>query len=457
MMRTLLLSLSLGLLALPGHAETPADYATGITLTIPGKEAFYRVELPLAVHAQARPDLADVRVFNAQGETVPYALGAWREADSAEKPATLHDVARFPLKAAGGAGLAGLELKIEQNTNGKVIALSSVRGSTTTASTKIIAYVFDASALTQDTQALLLDWPASANGYSAQATLEASDDLKSWHYLAAAPLLEMNFGGQQLAQKRIAFTRGKYKYLRLSADQALPVFSLTQVEAAPNAGPTPSPRRWLEISARAGEKTGEYLFDSGAHLTVSALDLQLPQGNTVAPVELLVRERGDLPWRPVTHSISYRLTRDGDRKGQDISSPMLNITPQAGRFWLLRVDPRAGGLGRGMPVLKLGWSPRQLVFVTRGEGPFTLAFGRRDARPAQLPLASLLPGYIAGAETALPSATAGASRALGGKAAGPEDAGIAWKKWILWGVLILGIALLAWMARGLMQEMPPKS
>ncbi|MDI1300720.1 MAG: DUF3999 domain-containing protein [bacterium] len=451
-MRALLLGFSFGFLAAVCNAETPADFATGITLETTGKEAFYRVELPLAVHAQARTDLADVRIFNGKGEAVPYALGAWRDADTAAPAPVRHDVARFPLKGASVAALAGLDITVEQNRSGKVIALKSSNATAATAATSIIAFVFDAASLDQDSQALLLDWPATADGYSAETTLETSDDLKTWHYLASAPLLDMRYGGQQLAQKRIAFTRGRYRYLRLSADQPLPVFSLAQIESVTDPAPAAPPLRWQNITASAGEKTGDYVFDSGAWLPVSRIGLQLAQTNTVAPVELLVRNRPDAPWRHVLNTVSYRLTRNG----RDITSPLQDINPHSGRYWLLHVDPRAGGLGSGMPRLTLGWSPRQLVFVARGDGPFTLAFGKRDARPAQLPLASLLPGYVAGAETALPAATLGASRVLGGRDAGPESAVMNWKKLILWSVLVLGTGFLAWMARSLIRQMNAK-
>lgn len=452
MMRKLLLSFSLGFLALACHAEKPSDYATGISLSLPGKEAFYRIELPLSVHAQARSDLADVRVFNANGETVPYALGAWRNADLAPQPATFYKAAWFPIKADGLNGLTGLDIKIEQSSTGKIIALKTAMKNSDTTNEKIIAYIFDASSLEKDSQALLLDWPRNAKGYNLQATLEASDDLKNWHELVSAPLLEMNFAGQELTQKRIAFTRGHYKYLRLSAEQALPALSSAQLESAANTETATTAQRWLQITATVGEKDGEYVFDSGANLSVTGLVVQLPQNNTVAPLELLVRERSDAPWRSLMHTTSYRLTRD-DR---EISSPRLDIRTENARFWMLRLDPRAGSTGPGMPRLTLGWAPRQLVFVARGDAPFTLAFGRRDAKSAQLPLASLLPGYVAGAETALPSATLGTAHALGGKSASTEPVTMHWKQWILWSVLLLGVAFLAWMAKGLMAQVKPE-
>lgn len=57
--------------------ETPQDYATGMMLEATGSSPWYRVSLPLALYQQsAWPDLRDVRVFNRQGDTVPFALTA---------------------------------------------------------------------------------------------------------------------------------------------------------------------------------------------------------------------------------------------------------------------------------------------------------------------------------------------------------------------------------------------
>lgn len=452
MMRKLLLSLCLAAAAVCS-ADAPSDYATGIALELPGKEAFYRVELPLAVHAGARADLADLRIFNAHGETVPYALGAWRDADGTAVKPTLLVVPRFPLKAGSDNGLPALDVKIEQNTNGKVIAIRSGNAAGVTSdSAKTIAYLFDVSAIKQAVQAVVVDWPASAKGYSVQGHLEASDDLKTWQPLAAAPLLEMRFAGQQLMQKRLAFPAGHYHYLRLVANEALPEFSLTQVEALAAATPPAPPRRWHEVTATPGEKPGDYVFDLGAPLALTGLCLQLPQINTVAPIELRVRDHRNAAWQHVTSTVVYRLERDG----KEIASPMLELSPQSGRYWLLHVDPRAGGIGAGLPTLKAGWTPRQLIFVARGRGPFTLAFGNRDAPATHLPLASLLPGYKTGAETALPAARLLAAASLGGKnAANPDHPATDWKKRALWGVLGLGVLLLAGMAWGLMRQMQP--
>lgn len=454
-MRTALLACLLGL-ALPlatvaaMPAEKPADFATGIALAVPDGEPFYRLELPLAVYTQARPDLGDLRVFNADGEAVPYALAAQHHA--ASSPPEQRPVPFFPVRGSASTAIDQLDLNIQQSAAGHIIALRSA-GKGANAG-RVIAYLLDLSALGQPVQALRLDWPADADGYNGEVRVESSDDLRRWRFLGESALLDIRFAGQQLQQKRIALDGSRPRYLRLTATTALPALSRVEADVLPASTPPSPTLRWQEVTGQTGEKPGEYLFDLGARLTATQLGLLLPQSNTVAPVELLVRERRKDDWSSVARTTAYRLfSANGEA-----TSPALEVAPQAGRYWLLRVDPRAGGLGKGMPVLKLGWTPEQLVFLARGTPPFTLAFGQRDAQGRQLPLDSLLPGYRAGAEAGLPQALPGATRALGGHdapPAGEEDRPPAdWKRWLLWGILLAGVALLAVMARNLLRQMP---
>lgn len=431
-------------------ADAPSDFASGLPLTLDRSQPFHRVELPLAVYTQARPDLADVRVFNGAGEPLPYALHTARP--PAVQP-TLTAVPYFPVRGDDAARAGSLDVKIQQSADGRIIALKSA-GTTATGTQPITSYLLDLSALRQPIQALRLDWPAPPGGYGASARLEASADLKTWQPLAEGPLLDMRFGGQVLQQKRLAFGRGQHRYLRLSADRPLPALSRAEVEVLPERLPPPPTERWHEVRAEAGDKPGDYLFDLGAHLTATRLQLQLPELNTVAPAELLVRSRRQEEWRPVTRATFYRIASPGG----EIDSPAIGVGAQPGRYWLLRLNPQGGGIGKGMPVLRLAWTPQQLVFLARGEPPFTLAYGQRDARTAQLPLASLLPGYRQGMEAALPLAEPGQPVSLGGRNAplpGQEDQPPAdWKRWLLWAVLLAGVVLLALMARSLMRQLP---
>ena len=148
----------------------------------------------------------------------------------------------------------------------------------------------------------------------------------------------------------------------------------------------------------------------------------------------------------------YRVQRDTG----EVGNPPVDVGRQGGRYWRLHVDPRAGGIGDGTLILHLGWVPDELVFVARGAPPFTLAIGNRHATSATLPMPSLLPGYQSGMENALPLALPAPPHALGGHgapAAGQEDQPPPdWKRWLLWGILLAAVGLLALMGQGLLRK-----
>jgi hypothetical protein len=187
-------------------------------------------------------------------------------------------------------------------------------------------------------------------------------------------------------------------------------------------------------------REGEFEFDLGGQFPLDRLRVELPQENTVVSAQLLSRRDVAGEWRSVINAVLYRL-RQGD---QVLSNPDLAIGVSHDRYWLLRVDPRGGGIGRGSVVLHAGWVPQTLVFVARGKGPFQLAYGSARALPSAYPIESLVPGFRSDTPLQATAARALEQRTLGGAPALHPRRD--YQTWTLWGVLILGVLLLAWMA-----------
>ncbi|HET9469809.1 MAG TPA: DUF3999 family protein, partial [Usitatibacter sp.] len=90
--------------ALHAAADSPGDYASGAPLTPAGPDALQRFALPFEAYRDARRDLADVRVFNAKGESVPIAVAAEPEtAKEAARTVALPQFAVSTLAATRGA------------------------------------------------------------------------------------------------------------------------------------------------------------------------------------------------------------------------------------------------------------------------------------------------------------------------------------------------------------------
>lgn len=437
-------------------AEKPADFTYGLVIQADGKDALYQLELPASVYrGVASHSLADVRVFNAAGEMVPYALRAWATTDVRKSAATSLKI--FPIYSDESKDLSDLSLNVQRTAAGTVIKLDERGGKT---SKKLLAYLADASLLGQALRSIELDVKADAD-YAAKATIEASDDLTAWTTLVAgAPLVSLAHGGEKLIQRRIEFPAHKAKYFRISWTGlpqgaqfagAVAEYGDTRFDAV---------RQWETVTGHAAaDKAGEYVFDTQGYFPTDRLHLDLPEANTVVQFQLLTRNRVQDPWRAVTRGLAYRLRRDD----AEIVSPPLGIGTDADRYWLLRVDQRGGGIGSGAPRLKLGWLPHDLVFAARGHGPFTLAFGNRDAKASAYTIESLVPGYHSDADISAKMATITVTpkainttqpdkpTLLGG--ANELDERFDPKKWILWGCLVAGVLFLAWMAWRLLKQM----
>ena len=206
-------------------------------------------------------------------------------------------------------------------------------------------------------------------------------------------------------------------------------------------------------------KPGEFEFDLGARVPTDRITLELPEQNSIVEADLLSRAHPTEPWHAVTHGGFYRLkatrpvpTSDSTaiEANADLTNGSLAIDPSSDRYWLARIDMRTGGLGRGAPKLRVGWLPHDVVFLARGNGPFTLAYGSSKAKPTAALGAIPESVSIVNATFTQPETLGGDARLL---PAPPPKPGLWSKSATLWTVLAIGVALLAFMAYRLSREL----
>lgn len=451
--------IALLLVTLPGlvAAQTPQEFARGFALKIDGKDALYEIEIPAAAYeAAVRPDLGDLRVFNGVGEIVPLAFRPRLTETTEKRSGAAVDLALFPLYGDSEKGVEGSDFRLEKSGDRIVVEMKS-RVAQSGAERRLIGYVADASAVDGPLRALAFALPPGAAEVLARVRIEASDDLSRWTLLQDAQLASLASGDRRLEQLRVEFPALRAKYIRVSWPGRKQPLEIAAVAAEPgdSAVKVEVSRQWKQVPGDAvKDRAGEYEFDLGGQFPVDRVRLALPQQNTVAQLELLVRARPGDAWRLLAAGVAYRLNRDGI----EIISPDLVVTTVTDRYWLLRVDQRGGGLGGGQPLLNAGWVPHRAVFVARGDGPFQLAVGSRGAKPAGYAIETLVPGYKRDAELVVPRAEidlASAPRAAQPlpRATHARLDSVEWKRWVLWGSLVLGVALLGALAVRLSRQM----
>src|SRR6266536_4219758 len=441
--------IALVLAASVAHAEVPSDYASGVNLVTEDGNAFYRLALPAEAYAGVtHSDLADVRLFNAEGLLVPFAWLPQPAALREKRPAAA--LPQFPLYVDRQHGdVAGLALNIVRNGATTSISVAT-RDGEATEERVLGGYVLDASALDEPLNALDFALPA-AGPATMHLRIDASDDLANWRTVVAdATLVNLEYAGRRLTRDRIEFAPTRAAFLRLSWSPGRPAMEFASVSGEFGDRAVEVARQWREvICTPVPNVEGDFECDLGGPFPVDRIAINLAQVNSVVPAQFLARTSPNEAWQPIASTVFYRLQQPGG----EVTNAPLAVAAHGQRHWLLRIDPRSGGLGVDAPRISFGWQPQEVVFAARGAAPFVLAYGSRSATSGALPIATLVPGYDAakGLPANIGVAHQGTPVPLGGMQRMREP--IDTKRWLLWVSLVLAAMVLGWMAWRLLREM----
>lgn len=462
-----------GLLAVPALAadrDTPADYTHVLALTASARQGVLQLQLPRAVYLHARSaQLHDVRVFDANGVPQPFAL----RQPTVEANVSHRDVPLtiFPLMSAGGLA-AQFDLDVSTATDGRLLSVKvrPERGEPLPQAPRLAALILD---LGQrgPTPAPLIDalrftLPPDRPDYSAQVWLETSDDLKRWDAVGAAELNWLvNQDAQTLANDRLSFGARSFRYARLTWRSGTPLLFAAIVAEQPVPTDAAPPREQLLLQPLAGRQPQDLVYPVPPAIVPDRIGVQFSENNIVLPALLGVyraapaRRAGAASatasrFEPIFNTTFYRITQDGHPR----SSGDLHVTPQYAPQWVLRTAAAA----TTRPALRVSWQPATLVFLANGNAPYTLAVGRERAAAGDRPLDQVAPGFSDTELRALAPATAGPVQTNAGAAASAAAAsqqaasGARNRLLVLWGVLLLGTGMLAWMVWRLLRPQPPR-
>ncbi len=430
-----------------GAGPAPADFAHRVPLEVSGNGPWYRVQLPIEVLFAARHgDLRDLRIFNAEGEALPYSL---RTSAASEKQVRSEVQARiFPLRGATGSA-AGDNLKIVRSTTGTILEITP--NAPAQDKTQVLrGWLLETGSGDLPLDRLQLDWTAEGDGFQ-RLRIEASDDLEHWRSLGEGQLARLDFNGQRIEQNDIPLPGQTARYLRLwweSPEQAAQLVGATLSGSRSSTGPVPM--LWSEPLAAKADSKGEFSWSLPLALPVERVRIPLQQDNTLAPVVIFGRHDGNVRWTPLARGVLYRLPgQGGEITQEELELPGISLGQLR-----LQVDSRGGGLGGSTAHLSVGVRASELVFLARGGAPYELAVGSDSINDGSLPLTTLVPGYepkrLASMGEARLKGTLQAPAAAVPATVATADT--QWKRYGLWALLLAGVGLLALMALSLLRS-----
>jgi hypothetical protein len=428
--------------------EQLEDYAVQLPLSLSGPGPWYRLEVPMALHFAARfGDLRDLRVFNAEGQALAYALepGQSEAHDNQQEQA----VKWFPLYAEQGDASGVPSLRVQRSTTGTLIELRDEQDPAAKPAL-LRGWLLDASGIDVEAELvrLQLDWTGGQDGFQ-RFSIEASDDLQDWQPWGSGQLARLSFGGERIDQQQVELPGRQARYLRLlwQSPQQAPQLSAASLRSR-RSDNAPAPLVWSQALTATRSPDGQQQWQLPLALPLERIKVELNQANSLAPIRVNGRSEAKGPWQSLAYGLLYRLPENGVEIRQD----ELQLPGWPVQQLRLQVDERGGGLGAEPPTVRVAVRASQLVFLQRGSPPYRLAVGRADAQSAALPLTTLIPGYQPQRMQQLGRAEVSAESAAVALPAQVAAADSGWKRWGLWAVLLLGVGLLGLMALSLLRR-----
>jgi len=433
---------------------------------------FVELALPATAYARSRRQaddgsgMRDLRIVDSRDERVPFAWLAPR-AGEARTSESLRDAVLYPLPArpaADGSWRSPIDIVVEgERIN---VRRLGARGTTVDGAARSGGWLIDLGERKSATPApdqLRLVW-SGPNEFSAAFDIATSDDLRNWRAGGVGQVLALQSAGGALTQPNVLLPAASGRFVRLVWADAATAPALTGAKAVTTQRDTVAVDAPTELafdavaSAKDAKDTNTAAargveFDLGGALPLVGIELQWTAGTHVAPVRVSGRNRTDEAWRELGSAVFYRL----DRQGAVSNSPSWPLRTNV-RYLRLVPDERAAALDPAQLRLRVKAELAHLVFATQGQAPWRVQTGSADANSAALPIAALVPA-LADERGRFGAASLGdwSEIAAAAKRDDAKQREAALRPWLLWAVLIGGVALLAFMVWRLTRTSPRES
>lgn len=425
-------------------------YRWGFPIATTERASFYTVRLPYDIYASAGDArLRDLSVFNASGQPVPRVIEAdVAEIEETETRRTLpfaalfRDVVPEPDR---------VRLIFEQRAGETVLDLRSDASGDGKIRPPLTGYIVDTRNLDGGADRLELTWAPLDQGFVGRLQVDASNDLVNWSMIGSGAIADLRENATEIVKRRVSISAGNHDFLRLTWSGVPNDWRLDRLDALQLDSRSSINREWLTLAdAGQDEVDGGRLFNAIGPVPVDRVNLALPESNSVVRARIYYRLPGRANWALAHHGTFYNV-----RRGElPATSGAEAISLARAAEWKVVVS---GGRPDTPMELELGWRPDTLLFVAQGDMPFTVATGRDSAEAEGFPENRLLGdvslGGIATDNGPVARATLGARYGL---AAVERSQPLDVRTLLLWGVLIVAVLFVGWMAlrlsRGLSSE-----
>ncbi|MBT8437573.1 MAG: DUF3999 domain-containing protein [Gammaproteobacteria bacterium] len=419
----------------------PEDYAYRARLS-ETDQALQRVVLPMDVIINlTHSDFSDLAVFNLDGKQLPHAITrtpttviehnlqlAFREFDRFLQQSSKTVTTREQTQQADSLS----ELQTTET-----IAVQSLRKD----------YLIELSAddKTPDFDRIELTWTHEPAGQILEVRVEAGNELDKLLEIEASKSLT-NQQSEDINWRSITGIPRNKKYLRLTPVNDVTSFELQSVRGHyREIEDAPVQTHQLVPEIREQDGVQFYTFEVPSVIRAEAIRIVPADANRVINGDLFGIWGKDETRVPIRSGY-----RQHNISAEDVkpSKPILLPRRSYQHFWFTSRAELSEP-----PRVELIYPQYELIFLGDDVGPFTLTWGNYEGNGEKTDLKGILKGDLEQARQRGALVTLGSIREAGGPARLAPPPETAWKKWLLWTVLILAAIVTGRMAFRLYREL----
>lgn len=446
----LCLSLAMSVNALAEQADSTNNYAYGAELTITNSDSmFSRVELNKQIYTQTiSPTLDDIRVFNRNGQTVPFSLINIYDTQKNNQQFDLdiyainhHDMVKNDNKNSDNYSVSiqgkNVNVSIDKQNNSRAKY----------SDTYLLQVPYNV-ALNNPINNLKLSFSEQPENWQATADIAYSSDLRYWYNVVDnAPVMALtNSDNQNLTLTDFSLQTNSYyksKNWLITLYSQNPIPTLTNVIASANNTSINNALFAIDFSLVSSDgQTAIYSLPT--QMPIKEFSIALANTRSILPVSIYYNaSRNNNNWQKLEDRIIRRTTYDDPPTLISLNNRLVS------QLKLVTINSSF----ENAPNIVAYRNKVDLVFNSANNGPFILAWGS-----AQPKAAALLPSELLSDNdniSSIPSAIIGNSVTLQGDKALNIDQPIEPKgvpQWVIWLGLIIGAGVLVLMACKLFKE-----
>ncbi len=422
------------------------DFAQSATIS-DAKTSLRQIQIPKTLYQNMqRRDYGDLRGFSADGQVVPhqFSQSSTRLDSKQETPLVF-----YPFSKEQAANPSNIQVIINQKAGEQNLQINQhLANNGQPPKFNEYQYIIENKKRSPSLCKIELDWQQAKLSSILSFKLESSDQLQNWRTLSRKlTVSKLDYNGSQLMHNQVSFSCTSQKYLRLTWLQPKQKTHLIQIKGIYTQKGAQQ-IQWESFGKpRYSKEDGSWLFESNVIASISKLEFVAPQDGLLYQGTLYSRNDEKSKWRYRTAVSQYRLNL-GETTLQ--SSPV-SFAQTSDRYWKLVMKTEGQLSESQLPEIRAGWTPKQLYFLAQGQAPFTLAFGNSTIKSAQKSSLSSLIDSIKRSGASIDSVSLG--EFVKNENVTQAQSETPWKLILLWLVLILGTALMGFMAYRLFQQM----